>query len=194
VSLTLPEAEQIEDTDNLNQKMQIREINNARSRVRSVRNNAHEQINSAPPQQSAAVRDRGCRVYLEVVKSYAMELAPLIRNKTPELWSEDELLDVEINHKPKRQKDVVDINPITASTTVTGIRGLLRTEFPIKARFDVEYSDSASGSQTYHEIGEWTPSFSEIDMIVMQIDQARQKLNLYLTGPDEIGVESEEAY
>ncbi len=194
MSVTLPDSEQIEDTDNLNQKMQIREINNARSRVRSVRNNAQEQINSAPRQQASDVRQRGARVYLEVVKSYAMELAPLIRDKTPHLWKEEQLLDVEIYHTPQHEKDVVDIRPTPASTTVVGIKGLLETEFPIRAAFDVTYADTASGEQTVPEMGEFTPSFSEIDMIVMEIDRARQKFNLYLTGPDEIGVESDQPY
>jgi len=194
VSITLPEADQIEDTDNLNQKMQIREINNARSRVRSVRNSAHEQINSAHRKKESTVREKGCRVYLEVVKSYAMELAPLIKNKTSELWDQKELFDVEIFHTPKRNKDVVDISPNPASATVTGIKGLLETEFPIRASFEVTYSDTAAGDRSMTEIGDYTPSFSEIDMVVMEIDRARQQFGLYLTGPDEIGVESPEPY
>jgi len=194
VSQPIPEKDLIEDTDKLNQKMQIRNINEQQSKVASVRNEAHKQINSVSPQKSNSVRRRGCRVYLEVLKTYIMQMSAEIRNKTPELWEKKELLEVEIYHTPKREKDLVGIQPNPASKTVVGIKGLLETEFPIRKRFDVTYSDTSSGEETFVEIGEYTPAFSEIDNILIDVEQARKKFNLGLNEPEEIGVESEQAY
>jgi len=53
-------------------------------------------------------------------------------------------------------------------------------------RFEVTYRDSGSGSDTVTQQDSWLPSFSETDAVLVELDNARRKLGIYLEGPDEI--------
>lgn len=184
----------VEDTDNLNQKMQIRAINDARSKVRTVRNNAQEQIASAQgTSQNARAQSGGQRVYLEVVKSYALELAPLVAEHNQELWDETTLLAGEWTYQPSEEdKEIVGVEPESVGLQVDGLREFLQTEFPVTARFQVRYRDTAKGDEPELRQQSWLPSFSQTDVVVLQLDDARKSLGLFLEGPDEVGVESDE--
>jgi hypothetical protein len=184
----------VEDTDNLNQKMQIRAINEARSKVRTVRNNAQEQIASAQGgSQNARAQAGGRRVYLEVVKSYALELAPLVYEHNTELWTQTKLLEGAWTYQPSEEdKEVVGIEPETVGVTVKGLSEFLQTEFPVTARFEVRFRDTAKGDEPEVRQESWLPSFSQTDIVLLQLDEARKSLGLFLEGPDEVGVESDE--
>lgn len=183
----------VEDTDNLNQKMQIRAINQARSKVRTVRNNAQEQIASANSSQGGRAERGGRRVYLEVVKAYALELAPLIAEHNQELWTQTPLMSGEWTYQPSDEdKEIIGIEPETASLTIEGLQEFLSREFPISARFDVRYRDTAKGDEPVPRIQRWQPAFSQVDLVVLQLDDARKDLGIYLEGPEEVGVESDE--
>jgi hypothetical protein len=188
------EHETVADSDNLNQKLQIKSVNSARERVRTVRNTAHEQIASATPGSKSAARSGGRRVYLEVVKSYALELAPLISEHKTELWENENLLTGEWSYDTaQEEKRVVEIEPGMVSIEVNGIHELLKTEFPVPARFELTLRDSVQ-DQTKIVSESWQPSFSEIDEIVYELDCSRQSCNLYLESPDESGYKSDKAY
>jgi len=183
----------VEDTDNLNQKMQIRAINDARSKVRTVRNNAQEQIASAQGgSQNARAKAGGRRVYLEVVKSYALELAPLVAEYNHELWSDTTLIVGEWAYQPSEEdKEIVGIEPQTAGLEVNGLVEFLQTEFPVTAQFKVRFRDTAKGDDPKPRTQSWVPSFSQTDIVVLQLDDARKSLGLFLEGPDEHGGESD---
>lgn len=184
----------VEDTDNLNQKMQIRAINEARSKVRQVRNNAQEQIASAQnTSQNARAQSGGQRVYLEVVKSYALELAPLVHEHNGELWKQTTLLEGEWSYQPSEEdKAVVGIEPEMVALEISGLKEFLLTEFPVTARFQVGFRDTAKGDEPVTRRQSWLPSFSQTDAVVLELDNARKSLGLFLEGPDEVGVESDE--
>lgn len=183
----------VEDTDNLNQKMQIRAINQARSKVRTVRNRAQEQIASAQGQQAARAQSGGQRVYLEVAKAYALELAPLISEHNPELWESTRLLAGEWAYRPSiDDKEVLGISPESVSVEISGLKQFLKTEFPVTAVFQVRYRDTAKGDEPERRTQSWMPTFSEVDIVVLQLDEARKSLGLFLEGPEEVGVESDE--
>lgn len=184
----------VEDTDNLNQKMQIRAINEARSKVRTVRNNAQEQIASAQgTAQNSRAQSGGQRVYLEVVKSYALELAPLVAEHNRDLWENTTLLTGEWTYQPSEEdKEIVGIEPESVALQIDGLRNFLQTEFPVTAPFKVRFRDTAKGDEPVPRQQSWLPSFSQTDVVVLQLDDARKSLGLFLEGPDEIGVESDE--
>ena len=188
------EFDKIEDTDNLNQKMQIRAVNEARSKVRQVRNRAQEQIASAGSRQSYAMSG-GQRVYLQVVKSYALELAPLVAEHDEKLWQSKTLLSGEWTYRGRNEdKEIVDVHPEGVQLKINGLLEFLTTEFPAKAQFEVSFRDTAKGDAPETRVESWSPSFSQIDMIVLQLDQSRKSLGLFLEGLDEIPDESEEPF
>ncbi len=190
MSQSKPDWQAVEDTDNLNQKMQIRGINQAREKVRNVRNRAQEQIASADVSQRSRVARGGRRIYLEVVKSYALEFSPLIQNHDEDLWSEEKLLESRWTHSPpESDKKIVDIDPGGRKLEITGLVEFLATEFPIRSNYTVTFEDSASGQRTEKLTSTWVPTFGEIDSILFRIDRSRPRLGLYLEGPSEIDME-----
>lgn len=191
------DVDAIEDTDNLNQKMQIRAVNDARSKVRQVRNRAQEQIASAEPRSRPRVQQGGQRVYLQVAKSYALELAPLIAEHDEELWAETALLNGEISYTRSGGddgKEIVGVEPDQYAVTIEGVEEWLATEFPLTAQFAVTYRDTAKGEEPVRRPQSWSPSFSQIDMVVLQLDNSRKDLGLFLEGPDEVPDESDEPF
>lgn len=180
----------VDDVDNLNQRLQIRSINEARSKARDVRNRAQEQIASATKSEAPRARHGGERVYLEVVKAYALELAPLIaahNDGLDGLWSDSTLMAGTWRHTPQQDnREIMDVEPEAAGVEIDGIRGLIQTDFPVTSRFEVTYRDSGSGSDTVTQQDSWLPSFSETDAVLVELDNARRKLGIYLEGPDEI--------
>jgi len=190
MSQSEPDWQAVEDTDNLNQKMQIRGINQARSKVRDVRNRAQEQIASANVSQRSRVARGGRTIYLQVVKSYALEFSPLIQTHDDDLWSKEKLLESKWFHSPPdSDKQVVDIDPEGRQVQITGLVEFLATEFPIKSSYTVTFEDSASGETADEFTSTWTPSFAEIDSILFRLDRSRTRLGLYLEGPNEIDME-----
>ena len=176
----------VEDTDNLNQKMQIRSINQARQKVRDVRNTAQEQIASASAATLSKAERGGSQVYLQVVKAYALEFAPLVAQHDEKLWSEETILKgAWENPEPDTKLEVLDVDPEAAAVEITGIAQFLSTQFPVSARYQVTLRDSGSGEKTVTRQSTWVPTFAEIDSVLLALDQSRSRLGLYLEGPDE---------
>jgi len=189
----LDDVKPVEDTNNLNQTLQIRQINNARNKAREVRNRAQEQIASADGSELARARHGGRQVYLQVVKSYALELAPLIAEHNQDLWNGETLVATERQHTAsKKHAKVIDIQPEAVPIEVVGVKDLIMTEFPVRTTFEVTYRESGSREQAETQSSAWVPNFAETDAILVNLDNARKQLGIYLEGPDEVGVESDE--
>lgn len=167
--------------------MQIRSVNNAREKVRKVRNNAKEQYASAKKgKMREFAGERGAQMYVDVVKSYALEFAPMINYQEMDLWDETELMRSSVTFTPDPDKEVTEIEPEVQVVTVKGLHEFLTVEFPVKVPFEVSYRDTARGEVPQRALENWTPSFSQTDMVLMQLDNARRELGLYFKQPDSV--------
>lgn len=189
-----PDFSRIDDTDDLNQKMMIRSVNNAREKVREVRNTAREQYASA---QGAGERSRaasrGAQVYLDVVKSYALEFAPLVAMDGLEMWDRTVLMEGEIepDFAPKHG-EVVDVTPDKREFKIVGLRDLMKTDLPVTAEFEVTTRQKGARDETEVKTVEWSPNVSQVDLVLIQLDKARSDLGLHFESPDSVRDRSEE--
>jgi hypothetical protein len=171
------ESAEIQDVEELTQRLEIRSLTETRQQVTRVRNKAKEQIVSDDVNTSET-KTKGAEIYLDVVKAYAMELSPILRTHRPELWNETELITAVVpfdKDSVDDSKSILDYDPDSYRLTVTGINELLSTDFPVECSFEARTSDTVQ-VQTQTKEQEYRPSFVDIDQIVLELDTAKHEL------------------
>lgn len=174
------ESAQIEDIEQLTQRLELEQIHEARQDVMSVRNNASQQVASAHSSQMDEAITNGRRVYLDVVKTLCLQLAPLIRQYQNELWEDTRLItgDAQLTGSEYDGKKIKRHTPPQHTIAVDGMGQFLHANFPLDLEYEVITWDSATGDTAHTVTQSWHPTFDQIDNVVIEIDQARHELGL----------------
>lgn len=172
------ETAEVEDIEDLTQRLEIEAIHEARQDVMKVRNTASERLAAGDTQSESR------EMYVEVVKTLCIQLSPLLRQYKPELWDEALLIKDSWEAPMQRienatgRKAVVDVSPESQTFSVHGINQLVATEFPYTVELDVTTRDTTQGNVVKTAEDEWVPSISAMDNVVIAVDEARHELGL----------------
>lgn len=176
---TVPPFDEIDDPNGLNQRQQIRQLNNARADIREIRTKVNR--------NDSTLTDRGTKsfvVYFDAVKAYAQLLAPLIRQHDRELWEDTTLLPFGIEHpKPEKAPEGLEV----FSYSIDGVQELLKTQFPKDIQVPLEDGESTTMTIT-------GPKCSLTEKALQELDNFRYSVGLGLSVPDEIGDEDDGAF